>query len=177
MRRTPTDEEFEQQFARARHSAWRWEQQPVYDMADERADIDAFLAGHPVDPRGNPFTGPWLRQVAELTAAGVTIGRVRIVEEPPTDYQRWLRWVDRHNRAAGERIDYLTRSRYQEIGPPPFAPKADWWLVDDESLLIMNFAPSGQRTSIELLVDEPEIEMAVRWRERVIDEARRDPKA
>jgi hypothetical protein len=41
---------------------------------------------------------------------------VRVVETPPTDYQRWMRWMDRWNRAAGEDIKYLSRANARKAG-------------------------------------------------------------
>jgi hypothetical protein len=157
MRRTLTDgdfgTEFWQQLATYRRSAWRWENQPVYEITDERASVDAFLAGHPADPMDDPYLGAWMRQVAEQTAAGKVIGRVRVLEEPPTDYQRWERWLDRWNTGAGERIDYLTRSQAGTLGVPPFG-SCDWWLFDDQRLMLMYFDHAGVRVGVEL-TDDP----------------------
>lgn len=176
MRRTLTDAgvgtEFWQAFETYEHSAWRWEQQPIYEITDERASIDALLAGHPLDPMEDPYLGPWMRQVALQTAQGKTIARVRVIEEPPTPYQQWERWLDRWNLRAGEVIEYLPRSAMRELGPPPFEPDSDWWLFDDERLMLLHFDEAGRRVRVELLVDEPENEMALRWREKVIAAAR-----
>lgn len=177
MRRTLTDDgassEFEEQFRTIQRSAWRWEQQPVYEIFDEDVQVDAFLAGNPLDPMQDRYIGPWLRQVAALSVAGRTIARVRVFEEPPTDYQRWEQWIGRWNAEAGEVIEYLTRSQADGLGPPPFAPKSDWWLFDEERLMIMSFDDQGVRIGVDLLVEEPEIELANQWRKKVIIAVRR----
>lgn len=170
MRRSVTDDEFESQLFGARRYAWRWEQQPAYEVADERAQLDAFLAGHPGPPPDEP--GGYLSLVRQMVhERGVTLGRVRVVEQPPTDYQRWLRWVDRWNREAGEDIHYLPRPVLQQMGRPPFAPASDWWLIDGEQLLIINYVPGGlgrRAGSIELVTGEPEVKLARLWRLAVV---------
>lgn len=159
MRRILTDgdfgTEFWQQLATYRNSAWRWENQPVYEITDEAASIDAFLANRPADPMDDPYLAPWMRQVSEQTAAGKAIGRVRVLEEPPTDYQRWELWLDAWNTAAGEEIQYLTRTQARRLADHAPFGDADWWLFDDARVMIMHFDARGRRIRVELS-DEPE---------------------
>ena len=101
-----------------------------------------------------------MRQVARQVAQGKSMGRVRIVDDPITDYQRWMQWMDRWNREAGEEILYLPRSSAQQAGLWPAAGQADWWFFDDEVLMLMHFDERGVRTRVELLKDEPEVDEA-----------------
>jgi hypothetical protein len=176
MRRTLTDggpgTEFWEVFEGFTRSAWRFEQQRAYFIGYEHQQFDDFLAGHPQPPTDNPDLGAWMRQVAQQTSEGKTVGRVRIVDEPITDYQRWMRWMDRWNREAGETIDYLTRRRAHEVGLLPAAGEQDWWLLDDERLVLMFFDDKGFRVRVELLVDEPEVAEARRFRDLAIRAAR-----
>lgn len=178
MRRVLTDggpgTEFWQAFEDFKHSAWRFEQQRAYFIGYEHQQFDDFLAGHPESPTKNPELGAWMKQVAGHVASGKTVGRVRIVDEPLTDYQRWMRWMDRWNREAGETIDYLTRRHAREVGLLPAAGNEDWWLFDNERLLLMHFDDKGFRTRVELLVDEPEIIKARQFRDLAIRAAREE---
>lgn len=172
MRRVLTDgdfgTEFWQQLAGYRRYAWRWENQPVYAITDERASVEAFLAGHPADPMEDPYLSPWMHQVAEQTVTGRRIGRVRVMEEPPTDYQRWELWLDRWNRGAGEQIEYLTRSQAAALGTSPFGD-CDWWLFDDERVMLMFFDATGYRCRVELTEDPADVLAARLWRTRAPD--------
>lgn len=174
MRRTLTDGDFSTEFwqmlATYRHTAWRWENQPVYEIADERRNFEAFLTGHPEDPMGDPYIAPWMLQVAEQVQAGRHIARVRVIEEPPTDYQRWELWLDRWNTAAGERIDYLTRSQAAALGGPLFE-NADWWLFDDSHVMLMHFDEAGRRVRVELTGDTVDVLAARLWRTRALHAA------
>lgn len=183
MRRVLTDggpgTEFWEQFPATRVSAWRFEQQRQYALGYEAAQFQAFLDGHPESPMDNPELGSWMRQVAAQTAAGMRVGRVRIVDEPLSDYQRWMRWMDHWNREAGETIDYLARRRLDRVGPtlrPRFAPNADWWLLDAGTpaarLVLMHFDAAGVRVRAELSTDTYDLSLAEMWRDLLILAAR-----
>lgn len=179
MRRTLTDAgpetEFWQQLRNYESSAWRFEQQRKYDIGYEELQFQAFLAGTPESPLENADLGAWMRQVAAQTADGRSIGRVRIVDSPITDYQRWMAWMDRWNREAGEQIDYLPRSALTQIQPAPFGD-ADWWLFDEGTLgarvMIMHFDERGYRRLVELETDPAQVAAAVAFRKRVVQLAR-----
>jgi hypothetical protein len=181
MRRTLTDgppgTEFWLELANFKRSAWRFEQQPAYFIGYEHQQFDDFLAGHPEPPTANPDLRDWMDQVARQVSEGKTIGRVRIVDEPITDYQRWMRWMDRWNREAGETIDYLTRDRACQVKLLPAAGKQDWWLFDDERLMVMYFDEKWFRSKVELVVDEPEVAKAREFRDLAIRAAREESRA
>jgi hypothetical protein len=170
MRRRLTDDEFDQQIFGAQRYAWRWEQQPAYEVGYETEKLAAFLAGRPETPTDNPDMVSYLDAVQAMTADGRRLGRVRVVDDPPTGYQRWLRWMDQWSRAAGEEIHYLSRTLLRQMGRPPVEPDTDWWLIDGEKLIIMRFAPdgSGRRLEAELVIDEPEVRLARLWRLAVV---------
>jgi hypothetical protein len=172
MRKTITDAEFWDQLASYEQSAWRFEQQPSYAVDYESKQFTDFLAGQPQPPTENPELGAWMRQVAQQVSDGKTMGRVRIVDDPITDYQRWMKWMDRWNREAGEVIDYLTRGYAVEVGLLPAASPADWWLFDDSRLMLMHFNADGVRTSVELVEDDPQVAEAIEFRRAAIAAAR-----
>ena len=87
---------------------------------------------------------------ARLTAEGKRVARVRILEEPPTDYQRWLLWASPWHAAAGEDIRYLPRSQAERISLPLVN---DWWLLDDERVILMVFTEAGEISGKRLLTD------------------------
>lgn len=167
MRRTIThdwpDGEFWQLLAGFEHTAWRWESQRRYEITDEERSIGAWESGSPADPMADPYLAPWMHRVAELTAAGKQIGRVRVLEEPPTRYQNWELWLDRWNTESGEHIDYLRRSDLDRLDPTPFGP-TDWWLFDDARLVLMYFDDAGRRVEVELITDPAKVELACRFR-------------
>lgn len=177
MRTTISDEEYWRQLAGYERTAWRFEQQPAYYVGYEREQFDRFLAGTPEPPDQVDDLRDWFAQIRQQVAEGKSIGRVRIVDEPITDYQRWMQWMDGWNRGAGETIQYLSRRGAQEAGILPAAGDTDWWLFDDERLMLMHFDGEYRRIKVELLVDEPEIAKARTLRELAIRASREESRA
>jgi hypothetical protein len=169
MRQTITDggpgTGFWLEFEQFQRSAWRWEAQPSYWIGYETEQFDDFLSGDPKPANENPDLRDWFAQVHRQThLEGKTVGRVRVVNEPITEYQQWMRWMDHWNRQAGETIQYLSRAGADQVGLIAATGATDWWLFDDERLMLMHFDDTYRRVKVEVLVDEPEVEQARRWR-------------
>jgi hypothetical protein len=149
-------------------TAFRFEQQPAYVVDYEAEYFASWRAGDPRDPREMPELAAWLPMVRDWVQQGRRIERVRIHQDPPTDYQRWVRWVGRHNVEAGELIHYATPERAHEVGLLPDAGPYDWWLLDDARLLRMTFDDEQQCTAMHLITDELSLGRARAWRELAI---------
>jgi hypothetical protein len=163
--RTLTEEEFSAQLSSVKRSALRLELQRWYLEPAEQPAVERFLEGSPQPPAELSIFADWVALVSRLTADGVTIARVRVQEEPPTPYQRWERWVGAWSVAAGEEISYLTRPRAEEVGLLADAGTDDWWLLDEDRLILMHFDREGRRVRTELTTDRDQLERAVRcWR-------------
>jgi hypothetical protein len=145
-----TNEEFLAAVRGFTRTAFRWEAQPWYAMAYERPYFEGWLAGSPTPPPEVDWWRPWLERVARWTAEGKTIGRVRVLAEPPTDYQRWLLWAAPWHTQAGEDLRYLSRSVAQQADLPM---EEDYWLLDDESAIVLRFDGRGQTTERTLITD------------------------
>lgn len=148
-----TGEDFNSLFRFFRRTAWRLEVQPVYTVTEERESFEEFLAGEPRPWTEFPFFVAWLDQIRDLTAQGRQVARVRVLDEPPSGYQRWEMWGGRYNIAAGEDIRYITRSHAVEIGLPVVD---DWWLFDSQRLATMRFSDEGEPLGGEI-VSDPEV--------------------
>jgi hypothetical protein len=142
-------------------SAYRLELRESYFEPDD--SVARYLAGDPIDPDEVPDFIAWADQIRWLTEAGRTVARVRVHDEPLTPYQRWERWAARQTVAAGEEIRYISRRRARDVGLLPAAGPDDWWLLDDQRLIVMQFDDAG-RLVVSHLVDEPErITQARAW--------------
>jgi hypothetical protein len=159
-----TEEQFFELLRTIERSAFRLETLDAYAVDDERADFELFLAGSPQPP---PWQD-WLDQVAAQTAAGMTITRVRVLAEPPTDYQRWMLWAQPWYARAGEDMRYIPRSQANALRLPL---EVDWWLLDDERLVLMYFTKSGEVAG-KILTTEPGIVARHReWRDLAVRNA------
>jgi hypothetical protein len=103
------------------------------------------LAGEPDDL---PWMQDWLAMVRDATAAGRRFARVRVVDRPMSDYNRFSHAVAARNNAAGEDIRYLDRCDAAGL------PDHDYWLFDSRTLLVMRFDDADHFVGGEL-VDDP----------------------
>ncbi|MFD8970559.1 DUF6879 family protein [Streptomyces sp. NPDC059568] len=138
------------------HTAWRLETRRAYAADESTEEYRQFLAG--VDPPRDTG-GPWFVNAREQTAAGKRIERVRLVDEPATDGQRYLLATTPDNLAAGEDIRYLTRAEAEGLALPDF----DFWLFDSHILARFNWDDAERR--MELTTDPEEVVRACQARD------------
>lgn len=145
-----TDAEFVAEVRDFRTSAFRLEAQLTYVLDYERPVFEDWLAGVRVPPPEVDWWAPWLRRVAGWTAEGKTIGRVRVLAEPPTAYQQWLMWAARWHVEVGEELRYISRGTAEQVELPL---GEDWWLLDEERVLVLRFNGQGEAVSRTLVTD------------------------
>lgn len=163
MRRTLTGDEFHEQLRNYTSTAFRCEMQPWYQVAGEREPFELFLAGTPLEPPQLEGSQAWLEQVEQQTKQGRRMERVRIHRDPPTDYQRWMRWSGQWNVKAGEHIHYLTEQEATSAGLITAVAQRDWWLFDNNRLMVLTHNPEGRRIHTELITDKTELDRARAW--------------
>ncbi|MGW2417888.1 DUF6879 family protein [Streptomyces sp. NPDC001709] len=132
-----------------RHTAWRLETRRGY-ASDRRSPKWArWQAGEGIATEASS----WLGNVAEQTAAGKRFERVRLVDDPPTDGQRFLLASAPGNVAAGEDIRNLTRAQAEHLRLPDY----DFWLFD--SKIVARFAFDENDTTLGVYVTEDPAEV------------------
>lgn len=130
--------------------AWRFEAQPTYTMPKEQENIARFLRG---EAKPEDHNVGWHERVRGYVASGRAIGRVRVVRQPLTDYQRYqFTWGIPGNINAGEDIRILDVSRH-DYGLP--LTGQDWWMFDEERIAHLNFRPDGTQISREAYEGDP----------------------
>lgn len=163
-----SQDEFAGMFRTFRESAFHLETREHYAMTYERDAFQRFLDGRPLPPSGLPWWQAWLDQMRELTRQGKRIRRVRVLSEPPSDYQRWELWGTPWHIEVGEEIRYISRHRAEQIGLPL---EYDWWLFDDERLIITRFTDAGEIASKELITDPGNVAPYRTWRDLAVRNA------
>lgn len=130
--------------------AWRFEAQPTYTMPAERESLAGFLRGEDKPPHHN---ARWHERVRGYIASGRRIGRVRIVQRPLTDYQRYqFAWGIPGNVNAGEDIRVLDVTR-DDFGLP--LTGQDWWMLDEIRIAHLNFRSDGTQINREAYEGDP----------------------
>ncbi|MBB5788026.1 DUF6879 family protein [Jiangella mangrovi] len=129
--------EFQDVLASARRSAVHLEMRDSY-MLDDPAFV-AWQRGEGVDPVVQ--WRPWVDLIRETVARGVVVRRARIVSEPVSEYIRWEHWTTAMNVAAGEQVRWLPRRQATGLA----LPGNDYWLFDDETVMVNYFDGNGQK--------------------------------
>jgi hypothetical protein len=161
-RRTLEPNELGALFPSVRRASWRWECQPQYAVdADE---VEAWVAGEPA--KDNDWR-PWLDYISGLRRQGIPFERVRVLDDPPTTYQRWIIETTDSNVAAGEDIRWLDRALARERAMPTY----DFYVFDEARVAIMRFDDEGVLTTIELDDDPAVVAEHLEYKSRVWPEA------
>lgn len=143
------DATFGDYFRTFAHTAWRLETRTGYasDRAGER--YARFLRGEPLAAKSSD----WDANVRAQTRDGKRIERVRLVDDPPTDEQRFLLASAVANIAAGEDIRNMRRADADGLG----LPAEDFWLFDSRRALLLHFNDGDDYLGAELIEDPARI--------------------
>ena len=130
--------------------------------------LTAWRAGHRDDPteRG-AWWRPWHELVQTAVRRGVEVRRARIVSEPVSEYIQFEYDVTFSNIEAGEEVRWLPRRRATDLA----LPGNDFWLFDDQVLIINHFAGNGDKTAAELITDPITIKLCATAFEAVWERA------
>lgn len=129
-----------------RQRAFHLEIKDSYHVTEEDEPFRKFLVG---EPPNLDWMADWLAHVHQVTTAGVTVQRARVVSEPLNDYARFLLAITPANVAAGEDVRYLTH----ELAEGIILPEEDCWLFDETTLLLITYHEDGRMDGFYLSAD------------------------
>ncbi|MFI5532007.1 DUF6879 family protein [Kitasatospora sp. NPDC051853] len=125
--------------ATAQRSAVHLEMRDAYMLDDP--EFIAWQGGKRLDQADRAaWWNSWHDVVAEAVGRGVVVRRARIVSEPVSDYVRYEFDGTFANVAAGEQVRWLPRRSTVGLA----LPGTDFWLFDDETVLLHHFTGDGQ---------------------------------
>ncbi|MBD0707404.1 MULTISPECIES: DUF6879 family protein [unclassified Streptomyces] len=145
-------------FQEFRHTAWRLETRRGYATDRRSPKWARWQAGE--DISAEPST-PWREAVAAAVATGRRYERVRIVDSPMTDGQRFLLASSPSALASGEDIRLLPRADAELLN----LPNTDFWLFDSRLLARLVFGDDDTTLGIILSEDPAEIAAACQARD------------
>ncbi|MBB5158593.1 DUF6879 family protein [Saccharopolyspora phatthalungensis] len=156
-------EAFRQRFNDCQRSAWRFECQQNYAIPREDDDFSRWRAGQPM-PDGH--NAAWHDRVQGYVAEGKTVGRVRVLHRPLTEYLRFqLDWAIPGNIAAGEDIRILDVTNLDLD-----LPAHDFWIFDDSLVVDLNFNPDGTLINRDQR-ENPDPTQYLKWRDTALAHA------
>ncbi|MFD9890598.1 DUF6879 family protein [Amycolatopsis sp. NPDC059027] len=158
-----SNEEVSALFREFKRSAFRLETLQTYTIPSEQASFQRFLAGK---PQLEGYGKAWHELIQNHVEAGRSVQRAKIVRRPLTDYSRYLlSWGVPANINAGEDYQILDLTdRTVDL------PEQDFWLFDDETVLLLNFNPDGTLRD-RALADAADLDQYRRWRDLALSEA------
>ncbi|MCF3177004.1 hypothetical protein IPZ61_27260 [Streptomyces sioyaensis] len=143
-------DEFAQLFKAFEHSAWRLETRRGYasDREDEtyREFVETGTVTWDLD-------NEWCRNMRAQTAAGKRVGRVRIVDDPPTTGQLYLLNNAKRNSATGEDMRNLWRADAERLQ----LPHEDFWIFDSRFIALLHFDEADALLHVELITNPAEV--------------------
>ncbi|MGH4014447.1 MAG: DUF6879 family protein [Pseudonocardiaceae bacterium] len=150
-----------------RRDLFRIETLPSYDTAITTSDFRRWLNGE-LEPDWEARR-PWLDLLRRWANEGRPRRCVRVIHDPPSDYERYAcDWGYRHNVAAGEIVRILDLAEQSPPGELLHA-SGDWTLIDGRDVVKMHYDHDGQFSGAELLdvahVDRYRIAADAVWNE------------
>ncbi|MER6525350.1 DUF6879 family protein [Streptomyces sp. NPDC001508] len=143
-------EEFGRLFETFEHSAWHLETRRGY--ASDRADLGyaEFLATGtaPMD-----LDSDWCENIRKQTTSRKYVGRVRVVDNPPTEGQLFLLSYARVNAATGEDVRNLWREDAERV----HLPAEDFWVFDSRLVAILRFDERDVFHDVEVITEPAEV--------------------
>ena len=150
---------FEQLFLDFRSSARRLEPRSRYYSEPEQEGIAIFNAGRETMERRRQAQTRWGAVVRGATARGARFERVRVVSDPPTDYQRFGMYGSQVNTELGEDMRYLPRDRANELD----LPGHDFWVFDSEKVAFLPWTADDRMLEVQLITDPELVAHHERW--------------
>ena len=161
-----TFEAFQELFRSAERSMLRLENRRHTDVADERAQLRAFLAGELPEVRERE-PDSWSEMVARHVTAGRPFRRVRVVDDPLTDYNRYMIYTGCYNVTVGEDIRYLPRVEANRLD----LPDHDFWVIDSVRMIELRFTDDGRPLGHDLIVQRELVARHEEWILRALEAA------
>ncbi|MGW2324945.1 DUF6879 family protein [Streptomyces sp. NPDC001700] len=143
-------EEFRKLFETFEHSAWHLETRHGY--ASDRED-DSYVAFVETGIATWDLDSEWCTNMRRQTSQGKHVGRVRVVDDPPTTGQLFLLDYAKCNAATGEDVRNLWRGEADRLR----LPAEDFWIFDSRLVALLNFDDDDTLLNVEVITEPAEV--------------------
>jgi hypothetical protein len=154
-------EEFGQLFHTFEHTAWRLETRHGYASDREDPTYTEFVETGSITL---DYDDAWSRNIRRQVLADKTVGRVRIVDEPPSEGQLFLLADSPRNTAAGEDIRYLRRTEAEAR----LLGDVDFWIFDSRLVARLNIDDQDVFHDVEIITEPAEVLRYCQIRDRAM---------
>jgi hypothetical protein len=143
-------EEFGRLFQTFEHSAWHLETRRGYASDLEDASYAAFVE---TGVATWDLDSAWCANIREQTSRGKYVGRVRLVDNPPTTGQLFLLDYAKCNAATGEDV----RNAWRSDADRAHLPAEDFWIFDSRLVALLNFDDADTLLDVEVITEPAEV--------------------
>ncbi|MFF7737348.1 DUF6879 family protein [Streptomyces sp. NPDC007984] len=143
-------EAFGRLFHHFEHSAWHLETRRGYASDRDDQGYAEFLK---TGQAPQDLDSDWCRNIRRQTEAGKHVGRVRVVDNPPTEGQLFLLSYARCNAATGEDV----RNLWREDAERAHLPGEDFWIFDSRLVAILHFDDEDVFHDVEIITEPAEV--------------------
>ncbi|MFC7932696.1 DUF6879 family protein [Streptomyces cinereoruber] len=150
MREAITPEEFAKLFETFEYTAWHLETRRGY--ASDRDD-DSYRAFVETGSASWDLGSEWCTNILRQTGAGKYVGRVRVVDAPPSQGQLFLLDYAKCNAATGEDVRNLWRADADRVKLPP----EDFWIFDSRLVAVLVFSETDDLLRVEVTTEPAEV--------------------
>lgn len=157
-------DEFGQLFQTFAHSAWHLETRRGYASDREDLDFTTFLetGSAPMD-----LETDWCQNISRQTDSGRYVGRVRVVDNPPTDGQLFLLDYARTNAATGEDV----RNIWRQDARAAHLPDEDFWIFDSRLVALLRFDDDDVLHDVEIITEPARVLQYCQVRDAAVHES------
>ncbi len=139
-------------FKEAKSSAFRLELLNAYAVAEETEALNQFGKGIKTPSHG--FNHDWISLIEELALRNVKMQRVRLIEEPVSEYLKFeIMWGYRLSVPAGEEIRIVDNPSMRSLIKTVPIVK-DFWIFDDKTCVFLEYDFMGRFIGLQQLPDE-----------------------
>ncbi|MEU3534321.1 DUF6879 family protein [Streptomyces murinus] len=150
MPRLIDPEEFGRLFETFEHLAWHLETRHGYASDREDPSYAAFIA---TGTAAWDTDNAWCTNIRRQTSLGKYVGRVRVVDDPPTTGQLFLLDYAKCNAATGEDVRNLWRAEAMRAR----LPGEDFWIFDSRLVAVLDFDEDDTLLDIEVITEPAEV--------------------
>lgn len=162
---------FDKNWRNAKHSIFRLQVRPEYKIPGEQEAIAKWKQGE-IAAANTKEWRDWQKTLKTTIEKGIAIQRVRIIPEKLTDYIKFEidTWRE-YSIKNGEELLFLDNDEFQKIITGcGFGPK-DFWLFDNQYLLIFNYDKAGKFTGDVAITDGGMIKRYCELKSKLIEAA------
>ncbi|MEU1024711.1 DUF6879 family protein [Streptomyces sp. NPDC005904] len=142
--------EFGRLFETFENSAWHLETRRGY--ASDRED-PGFAEFRRTGRAPMDLGSDWCVNIRRQTSRGKYMGRVRVLDDPPTEGQLFLLDYSRCNAATGEDV----RSIWRQDARRAHLPAEDFWIFDSRLVAVLRFDEQDAFHDVEVITEPAEV--------------------